>query len=81
MTIRIGSLTDGFFIEDDGPGIPPEKRDQVFESGYSTAVEGTGFGLSIVQHVVESHGWTIQVTESAEGSARFEISGVELADE
>lgn len=77
VTIRIGPLPDGFFIEDDGPGIPPEEREQVFESEYSTAEKGTGFGLSIVQHVVESHGWNIQVTESADGGARFEISGVE----
>lgn len=81
VTVRIGSLTDGFFIEDDGPGIPPEKRDQVFESEYSIDEKGTGFGLSIVQQIVDSHGWNIQVTESAEGGARFEISDVEVVAE
>lgn len=81
VTIRIGSLSDGFFLEDDGPGIPPGERQQVFESGYSTDEEGTGFGLAIVQQIVDAHDWDIHVTESADGGARFEISGVEVVEE
>ena len=78
-TIRIGDLTDGFYVEDDGPGIPEEKRNQVFEAGYSTTRDGTGFGLRIVTQIVEEHGWEIDLGESAEGGARFEITGVETA--
>lgn len=57
MTIAIGELDDGFYIEDDGPGISAEALDDVFEAGFSTSDEGTGFGLSIVKQVVDAHGW------------------------
>lgn len=53
----------GFSIEDDGPGIPADARDQAFESGYSTTTEGTGFGLANVKEIVEAHGWEISVAE------------------
>lgn len=81
VTIRVGSLPDGFFVEDTGAGIPAEKRTEVFEEGYSESRDGTGFGLSIVKQVVEAHGWTIDLTESAEHGARFEITGVEVVAE
>lgn len=68
---------EGFFIADDGPGIPPAERDRVFDSGYTTARDGTGMGLAIVCEVVDAHGWSIGVTESEVGGTRFEISGVE----
>lgn len=77
VSITVGDLPDGFYIEDDGEGIPPEARDQVFEEGYSTDAEGTGFGLAIVKKSVEAHGWDIAVTESETGGARFEITGVD----
>ncbi len=64
---------DGFYVADDGPGISPEDRDQVFESGYTTADHGTGFGLTIVEQIADAHDWTIDVTESADGGARFEF--------
>ncbi|WP_321169083.1 sensor histidine kinase [Halorubrum sp. CBA1125] len=72
-------LADGFFIEDDGPGIPEETRDRVFEAGYTTAGEGTGYGLKIVNEIVVAHRWEITVTDSDEGGARFEITGVALS--
>jgi len=75
------AVTDGgFAVEDDGPGIPPEKRERVFETAYTTHEDGTGFGLSIVQEVADAHGWSVSVRESEAGGARFEISGVERAD-
>ena len=81
ITVRIGSLSEGsgFYVADDGPGIPEADREQVFEAGYSTAKEGTGFGLSIVREVARAHGWSIEVTDSESGGARFEITGVEPA--
>ncbi|PSQ44363.1 hybrid sensor histidine kinase/response regulator [Halobacteriales archaeon QS_9_68_42] len=80
VTVTVGDLDRGFYVADDGPGIPEEERDRVFESGYTTAKEGTGFGLSIVAEIAEAHGWEIEVTESADGGARFEVTGVALAD-
>jgi PAS domain S-box-containing protein len=73
LTITVGDLEDGFFVADDGEGIPESERDSVFGAGYSTATAGTGFGLAIVKEITEAHGWDIDVTESDEGGARFEI--------
>jgi len=78
VTIRIGRLSGraGFFVEDDGPGIDPSARNRIFESGFTSAEDGTGFGLAIVKQIVEAHGWAIDVTD-AEGSAggvRFNIT-------
>jgi signal transduction histidine kinase len=72
-----GSQPRGFYIEDTGPGIPEDEREAVFEAGYSTTPEGTGFGLSIVEQIVKAHDWDIQVTTSNTGGARFEITGIE----
>lgn len=77
VTVRVGDCEGGFYIEDNGPGIPEEKRETVFETGYSPGRDGTGFGLSIVEQVTEAHGWDIRVTEGDAGGARFEITGVE----
>ena len=68
----------GFYVADDGSGIPPERRDQVFDTGYTTASDGTGFGLDIAREIAEAHGWTIEVVESHSGGARFEITGVDV---
>lgn len=80
VSVTVGTLEDGFYVEDDGPGIPDADRGHVFDAGYSTTEEGTGFGLSIVQQVAEAHGWDIRVTEGSEGGARFEITGVEFVE-
>jgi signal transduction histidine kinase len=66
----------GFAVADDGPGIPADDRDRVFESGHSTSDSGTGLGLSIVADAADAHDWTVAVTESASGGARFEVTGV-----
>ncbi|AKH96610.1 sensor histidine kinase [Halanaeroarchaeum sulfurireducens] len=76
VTIRAGTLEDGFFIEDDGPGIPQADRSQVFEPGYSTAQNGTGFGLHIVERIAETHGWSVRIREGRDGGARIEVTGV-----
>ncbi|RLM72239.1 sensor histidine kinase [Halorubrum sp. Atlit-8R] len=73
-------LPSGFFVEDDGPGIPESERDRVFEVGYTTDPDGTGFGLSIVTEVASAHGWEVAVAEGSRGGARFEVTGVEEVD-
>ncbi|WP_276271565.1 ATP-binding protein [Haloarcula litorea] len=77
-TIRVGDTTDepGVYVADDGPGIPQARRDDVFDSGVSTAEDGTGLGLAIVEQIVEAHGWEIRAGESEQGGARFEIVGL-----
>ncbi|WP_436927796.1 histidine kinase N-terminal 7TM domain-containing protein [Halosimplex amylolyticum] len=74
LTVTVGALDDGFFVEDDGPGIPAEIRGDIFESGFTTRESGTGLGLSIVKTIADAHGWTSAVTESPEGGARFEFT-------
>ena len=61
----------GCAVVDDGPGIPPEERERVFERGYSTG--GTGLGLAIVDDIVGSHDATVAVAEAEGGGARIEI--------
>ena len=79
VTVTVGDIDGGFYVEDDGPGVPPDIRESVFDAGYSTDPSGTGFGLSIVEQIVSGHGWDITVTDGTDGGARFEITGVEFA--
>lgn len=76
VTVTVGDVADGFYVEDDGPGIPEDVREKVLNPGYSTREEGTGFGLSIVRDIVQAHDWEIRLKEGREGGARFEITGV-----
>ncbi len=67
--IAIGVLDDGFYVADDGPGIDPDRRDQVFEAGVTTADDGTGLGLKIVSEIAEAHGWSVDLAESDDGGS------------
>jgi len=77
-TVTVGALPGGFYIEDDGPGIPESELDRVFESGYSTSDGGNGLGLSIVRQILTAHGWEVRATDGEHGGARFEVTGVEV---
>ena len=78
VTVTVGDLDGGFYVADDGPGIPEGEREQVFEAGYSTADGGPGLGLSIVHEIVEAHGWNVRIAESETGGTRFELTGVDI---
>jgi len=80
VTVAVGEIDGGFYFADDGPGIPEADRADIFEAGHSTNPNGTGFGLSIVEGIVEAHGWEIDVTDAEGGGARFEITGVGFVD-
>jgi len=75
VTVTVGALKEryGFYVGDDGTGIPSASVDDIFEYGYSDREGGTGFGLGIVNEFVEAHGWDIAITDSEEDGARFEI--------
>jgi PAS domain S-box-containing protein len=83
VTVRVGELPTGFYVADDGPGIPPEERDAVFEAGYTTAADkgGTGLGLAFVEELAEVYGWDCEVTESESGGAQFEFRNVDSITE
>jgi PAS domain S-box-containing protein len=80
--VEVGDLPGGhgFYVADDGPGIPESERERVLEYGYSTDEDGTGLGLAIVRSVAEAHGWTVEVSESEAGGARFAFREVEPAE-
>ncbi len=73
VTVTVGPREDGFYVADDGPGIPSDDREQVFESGYTTTRDGTGLGLDIVEDILEAHGWTVELGVSADGGTRFDV--------
>jgi len=75
VQVRVGHTSDGFFVTDDGPGVPPEDRTRVFDSGYSGngTGGGTGLGLTIVKEIADAHDWTVSLTDGSLGGARFEF--------
>lgn len=78
VTVTVGELDGGFYVTDDGTGIPKAEHDRVFEEGYTTNEAGSGLGLAVVKAVTDAHGWTIAVANERHGGARFEITDVEL---
>lgn len=72
LTICVDTFDGGFFVADDGTGIPREDREEIFAYGHSGG-GGSGLGLAIVEGIVEAHGWTVTAADSADGGARFEI--------
>ena len=75
--ILVGDLEDGFFVEDDGSGIPPSKREEVLTMRNTTADGGSGLGLPIVKNVAEAHQWTMAIETGDAGGARFAFRGVD----
>lgn len=88
-TIRVGLLETGFFVEDDGPGIPESDRSAVLTPGFTSAEEGhSGFGLAIVQEISRAHGWELTITESElettsekNPGAKFEFTNMTVREE
>jgi signal transduction histidine kinase len=80
VTVRIGSLSDGFYVADDGDGIPEDRRESVFEAGSSDDTDGTGFGLAIVKQIAHAMEGEVSVTASDDGGARFEFQNVVVHD-
>ena len=72
-TVTVGPLEDGFYVADDGPGIPPADRETVFDFGVTGSDDGTGLGLAIVRSIAEAHGWSVAATGSEDGGVRFEL--------
>jgi len=60
-------------VDDDGPGIPEEMRETVFDPYVTTKDDGTGLGLSIVKKIVIEHGGTIRAGQSDLGGARLRL--------
>lgn len=80
VTVRVGILEDegGFYVEDDGRGIPADVRIRLETPSGLIRERGSGYGLQIVEKVVDEHGWEMAVGESDAGGARFEFNGVAI---
>jgi signal transduction histidine kinase len=60
-------------IRDDGPGIPPDKQEKIFEAYFTTKEKGTGLGLATAKHNVELYGGTVRVESALGKGARFTL--------
>jgi signal transduction histidine kinase len=65
-----------FEVFDNGPGVPPEARDQIFRPYFTTHAGGTGLGLAVVRQIVLAHQWEIEYLPGESGGSRFRIHGV-----
>jgi PAS domain S-box-containing protein len=74
LVVRVGADDGGFYVADDGAGVPEGERESVFEPAYTTGRDGTGLGLDIVRSVAEAHGWSVRLEPSATGGARFVVA-------
>ncbi|MFC7132829.1 MULTISPECIES: PAS domain S-box protein [Salinibaculum] len=73
VSVKSHPAATGIVVEDDGPGIPPGHRERIFDNGRTTVDSGSGFGLAIVDQIIQAHGWDVRVGDSLQGGARFEI--------
>jgi signal transduction histidine kinase len=69
----LGDHSIQFSVRDDGPGIPPDKLEQIFEAYYTTKEKGTGLGLATVKHNVELYGGTVRVESELGKGACFTV--------
>jgi signal transduction histidine kinase len=60
-------------VEDTGPGVPPELREQIFNPFFTSKKDGVGLGLSIVAKIVDDHRGTIRFDPDTAGGARFRV--------
>ena len=72
--IHVTIATDRIAIKDNGPGIPGEMVERIFEAFVSTKNSGTGLGLALTQQIISDHGGTIEVGNSSTGGAAFKIN-------
>ncbi len=66
-------------IRDDGAGVSPEQRQEIFKPYFTTHQKGTGLGLAIVSQIVLAHGWEIQCLANTPKGAVFRITHLKLA--
>jgi PAS domain S-box-containing protein len=82
VSVTVSTLPDGFAVTDDGPGIPGGAQDDVFDRGFTSTEDGTGFGLAIVREIAEAHDWRVDAvpTDGDDRGARFEVTGATVLD-
>jgi signal transduction histidine kinase len=76
---RAGPAEAVLEVCDDGPGVPPENRREIFKPYFTTHQKGTGLGLAVVQQIVLAHGWEIACLGNEPRGAVFRITHLKLA--
>jgi signal transduction histidine kinase len=75
-----GRRVASVYVDDQGPGVPPESREAIFEpfarlpGSRSAADAGSGLGLAIARRIAELHGGTLVAADAPGGGARFVLS-------
>ena len=65
-------------IRDNGPGVAPEHRAEIFKPYFTTQPKGTGLGLAVVQQIVRAHGWEIECVPNDPKGAIFRITRMKV---
>jgi signal transduction histidine kinase len=78
-TRRSGAAEATLEVCDDGPGVPVERRQEIFRPYFTTQQKGTGLGLAVVQQIVLAHGWEIECLPNDPKGAIFRITHLKLA--
>ena len=73
------SASEAFLeVRDNGPGVPPERRKEIFKPYFTTHQKGTGLGLAVVQQIVLAHGWEIECLGNGPKGAIFRITHLKV---
>jgi signal transduction histidine kinase len=75
---KISASESALEVRDDGPGVPPERRQEIFKPYFTTNQKGTGLGLAVVQQIVLAHGWEIECLPNEPKGAVFRITHLKL---
>jgi signal transduction histidine kinase len=78
LTQKAGASEAVIEIHDDGHGVPPESRQEIFKPYFTTHKKGTGLGLAVVQQIVLAHGWEIECLPNDPQGAIFRITHLKL---
>lgn len=79
VTRRLDTAEACLEVRDDGPGVPPERRQEIFKPYFTTNQKGTGLGLAVVQQIVLVHGWEIECLANEPKGALFRITHLKIA--
>jgi len=80
IEVRHASSTEATLeIHDDGPGVPPENRQEIFKPYFTTHQQGTGLGLAVVSQIVLAHGWEIACLGNEPRGTVFRLTHLKIA--
>jgi signal transduction histidine kinase len=79
VVLRASATEAALEVRDDGPGVPPENRREIFKPYFTTHQKGTGLGLAVVQQIVLAHGWEIACLGNGPRGAVFRLTHLKIA--